>query len=96
MKPTRNRFFCREARRVKMLFPTECSAKNFMKFNSELIKEETGYSPIRSYYCQLCGGWHVTHKVKPITSNVEEALKAVQEHKILSDSKVSKKSSDAR
>lgn len=43
-----------------MLFPTEKRADNFIRFNADEIMEETGKAPVRSYYCELCGGWHVT------------------------------------
>lgn len=59
MKP-KNLIYCRAIRRSKMLFDTESKANNFLNFNSEEILEETGKAPVRSYYCTLCGGWHVT------------------------------------
>lgn len=43
-----------------MLFETESQARNFIKFNSQLILEEKGKAPVRCYYCTMCGGWHVT------------------------------------
>lgn len=60
MKPTKNRVFCRDCRRVKMLFDTQEKADAFILRNQEQIKEESGYSPKRSYHCIVCGGWHVT------------------------------------
>lgn len=62
MKPTKNRVYCVDAGKVKMLFSEQKQADNFIKFNAEEIKEESGYSPERSYYCTFCGGWHVTSK----------------------------------
>ncbi len=62
MKPTRNNFYCAMSHRTKMLFPTQKKADNFIRFNSEAIKAETGFAPIRSYYCITCLGWHVTHR----------------------------------
>ena len=46
--------------RPKMLFETKAKADNFIKFNSSEIMEESGKAPIRSYYCEICGGYHVT------------------------------------
>lgn len=60
MKPTKNRYFCIAARRTKMLFESESQAGNFIKFNRESIEELGGKIPVRSYYCPLCMGWHVT------------------------------------
>lgn len=60
MKPTKNKIFCRNCDRYKMLFETEKKANYFIKFNQEEIQEEAGYSPQRSYFCLFCGGWHVT------------------------------------
>lgn len=60
MKPTKNRYFCYDIARTKMLFSTEKKANTFMEFNSQKILKITGYAPIRAYYCASCGGWHVT------------------------------------
>ena len=60
MKPIRNQVFCVGCNRTKMLFETQAKANNFIKFNSEGIKEENGKAPVRSYYCEFCGGYHVT------------------------------------
>lgn len=62
MKPTKNRVFCKDCGRHKMLFETEKKAETFIRFNSEEIDTESGYSPVRSYYCMFCNGWHVTSK----------------------------------
>ena len=43
-----------------MLFETQAKADNFIKYNSEGILEENGKAPVRSYYCEMCGGYHVT------------------------------------
>ena len=60
MKPTRNTIFCHGCQRTKMLFETKAKADNFIRFNSEGIQEENGKAPVRSYYCGICGGYHVT------------------------------------
>jgi len=59
MKP-KNRIYCREVGRSKLLFETEKKALNFIKFNGEEIYQETGRKPERAYYCECCGGWHTT------------------------------------
>lgn len=61
MKPTKNRVFCKECSRVKMLFETEKKAQLFMKFNNEEIAAENGHAPTRAYFCESCGRWHLTH-----------------------------------
>lgn len=73
MKPSRGRVFCRECSRPKLLFDSEKKADLFIKFNADEIKECNRYAPDRSYYCIVCGGWHVTHK--PFDS----AMKSVSE-----------------
>ena len=60
MKPTRNHTYCLSCRRPKMLFETKEKADAFIRFNSGEILAETGKAPVRSYYCPLCCGYHVT------------------------------------
>ncbi len=74
MKPTKNKVFCKNCERTKMLFETEKKAENFMKFNKEQIEEESGYSPQRSYYCLFCGGWHLTSMSEYIGISKKEQL----------------------
>ena len=49
-----------------MLFETQKKADTFIRFNSEEIKEENGYCPMRSYFCIACNGWHVTSRVENV------------------------------
>ena len=63
MKP-KNRVFCYQCNRRKLLFETEKKAFNFIKFNAEEILEESGRAPNRVYYCTSCGGYHVTSSEK--------------------------------
>lgn len=44
----------------KVLFESEKKANDFIRYNKDLIAEQNGYAPVRSYYCEVCGGWHVT------------------------------------
>ena len=60
MKPTRNHVYCYGCRKHKMIFETQAKADNFILYNSEGILEENGKAPVRSYYCEICGGYHVT------------------------------------
>lgn len=67
MRPVKNRIFCLECKRAKMLFDSKSKALNFIKFNSDEIKNETGIAPTRVYYCKSCGGWHVTSRIRPVS-----------------------------
>jgi len=67
MKPTKNKVFCVSCKRSKMLFESQAKADNFILYNKEEIKEENGRAPVRSYYCRLCGGWHVTSSQSEVT-----------------------------
>ena len=60
MKPKKNQIFCVACGRPKMLFETEAEAQAFIRFNSGDILKVSRKAPVRSYYCQLCGGYHVT------------------------------------
>ena len=60
MKPKRNKVFCTDSHRTKIVFETEKKAENFIRFNADEMIEETGKAPVRCYYCASCGGWHVT------------------------------------
>lgn len=60
MKPTKNQVFCIGCQKHKMLFESKSKADNFIKYNSGDILEENEKAPVRSYYCTLCIGWHVT------------------------------------
>lgn len=85
MKPTKNRMFCYDCGRQKMLFETEKKADTFIKFNSEEIELETGYAPERSYFCIACNGWHVTSKQEAlnIKSKTEKLLEKLDEERKL-------------
>jgi hypothetical protein len=74
MRPTKNRVFCKDCGRTKMLFETEKKADNFISFNQEEIEMETGIAPKRSYFCQFCGGWHVTSIKEEIGISKNEKL----------------------
>lgn len=74
IKPVKNRVFCVDAERAKMLFDTQNKADNFIKFNAEEIKDETGYAPKRSYYCMFCNGFHVTSSIKSFGLSKKERL----------------------
>lgn len=82
MKPSRNRYYCQDCGRIKMLFTTEKQALNFIIFNASDIAQSSGYRPERCYYCDYCGGWHVTSKkeISNSKSKTEKVLKEYQKH----------------
>lgn len=96
MKPTKNRMFCKDCGRTKMLFETEKKAEGFIKFNSEEIEEISGYSPQRSYYCLFCGGWHVTSiketfglsKKEQLFAQYQQEEAKKKEEKVINQSKI--------
>ena len=67
MRPIKNRMFCLECKRPKMLFESKGKALNFIKFNSDEIKNANGIAPTRVYYCKSCAGWHVTSRTQPVS-----------------------------
>jgi len=65
MVPTKNRVYCHNSGKPKMLFEDEKKANLFLKFNTEEIQSKAGHSPVCSYFCIACNGWHVSSQVKP-------------------------------
>lgn len=78
MAKPKHTVFCYECGHSKMLFKTEEKANRFIEYNAETIGRENkkGKKPIRSYYCSVCGGWHVTsaksnpHKKYDLTNKI--------------------------
>ena len=62
--PSKNLRFCPQCRRQKMLFQTEAEALRFIAYNGEDIRLESGFAPTRAYYCEACGGYHLTSQEK--------------------------------
>ncbi len=60
MKPTKNRVWCPDCWRLKMLFKTRKKAINFIKRNKDEL--EYGGETLRAYYCRACCGWHISHQ----------------------------------
>ena len=63
-----------------MLFETKEKADAFIAYNALEILEETGKAPVRSYYCPLCCGYHVTSNP---SLEKGERMDLVDEQKIL-------------
>lgn len=60
MRPTKNHIFCVASKRPKVLFNSKVEADRFIFYNKDEISKNGNKAPIRSYYCRVCGGWHVT------------------------------------
>ena len=60
MKPKKNHNFCVACRRRKMLFESKEEADRFIAYNRDEMLKGRRKAPVRSYYCEICGGWHVT------------------------------------
>lgn len=73
MTKPKNRIFCPAIGRSKMLFESEEKANRFIEFNEPDIKENgtKEIEHLRPYYCEVCGGWHITHALL----STEEAKK---------------------
>lgn len=78
MKPTKNQVFCPDCGKTKMLFESESKAMNFIKFNKSEMKAEGKRVPRRAYYCQCCGGYHLTCSAyyKENITNTNSVIKA--------------------
>ena len=61
MPKPKNRVFCRDCRRPKLLFETEKKAETFIRFNGDEVNSG-GDSELRVYYCTACCGYHITSK----------------------------------
>ena len=83
-KPKRNKVRCLAIGRNKMLFESKSKADRFIKFNEEDIRK-TGTiglkGNLRSYYCKVCGGWHITHadlteeEIQERESRIDDVIK---------------------
>jgi ribosomal protein S27E len=93
MKPLKNKVFCYDCGRQKMLFETEVKAQAFMRFNNEEIESVNGYAPIRSYFCNVCGGWHLTSKMGEayISPKTEKILEEYETAKRLREERKAQK-----
>lgn len=105
MKP-KIRYFCVACQRPKMLFETLEEADRFIAYNRADILRGRRKAPVRSYYCEICGGWHVTSnpskedakrldvKDKALAEEVDRMVKANQSS-IPSADVISKKLNEA-
>lgn len=61
-----------------------------MNFNKEDILEETGKAPVRSYFCEVCGGFHVTsnpssEEGERMNNAIHNKIRQIQEASINAD-----------
>lgn len=88
-KPSKkNRIMCPDCGKPKLLFETESKAMNFIKWNGEDM--DNGDS-LRPYYCEACGGYHITHKKhkKVYDSNTSNLINAFNRALAYGDSMLS-------
>lgn len=81
-KPKKNRFWCIESKQFKQQFESEEKAVRFIEWNKDAFSKK--YRPVRAYFCEACGCWHLTHLVKPrrdssLTEEVIERMKKEEE-----------------
>lgn len=62
----KNRVLCAECGRQKILFESESKANRYIEYNARHVVNKQGNQPTRAYYCESCGGWHVTHHPEPL------------------------------
>jgi hypothetical protein len=82
-KPVKNRFYCYDSVKVRMLFKTEKKAINFIKLNSAEIEENSNVKLERHYYCIACNGWHITSRKEDssIKSRTEKIIRQYERAK---------------
>ena len=79
MKP-KIRYFCVACQRPKMLSETQEEADRFIAFNRDEMLRGRRKAPVRSYYYEICGGWHVTNNPsKEDAKRLDERDKALAE-----------------
>ena len=66
MESVENKIYCNDSGEDKMLFETRGGAKRFIE-KSTGLRYYSDYSPMVSYFCKSCNGWHVKNKEKPQT-----------------------------
>lgn len=59
MSKPKNRIFCPDCGKQKMLFESESKANSFIKWNKDSL---INGDKLRAYYCPACCGWHISHQ----------------------------------
>ncbi len=71
--PVANSKVCPKAGKSKLCFDSAKAAWRYIRFNSDAIRRQHGYAPVRAYYCPACSCWHVTSK--PLVETVSKGTK---------------------
>lgn len=73
MAKPKNRVWCPDCGKPKMLFDSEKGAERFIKFNGDELTDDV--SKLRVYYCTACCGYHISsHKKKNQNYNATDKL----------------------
>lgn len=85
MKP-KKRTYCPASGRAKILFETKEEADRFIVYNSQEILFQHRKAPVRSYFCAMCCGYHVTsnpslEEGEELDARVEEKLRWLEDEK---------------
>lgn len=84
-KPTKNKVWCPDIGRSKMLFETESAAKNFIKFNGDEIIDDV--SKLRVYWCPACCGYHISSHQKKETDDGRRTQNLIERYEKVNQSK---------
>lgn len=64
--------FCEKSKAKKHLFPTQEKAEKYMQNMILNVRELEGGLPQRVYYCESCGGWHMTSKAHILQQHIDD------------------------
>lgn len=82
MIKAKNKVFCLDCGKRKLLFSSEKKAETFMKFNNPGFLASDGKAMARAYFCPSCCGWHVTSKkAQPRKTMTEKVLELYENEK---------------
>ena len=80
MAKPKNRVWCPDCGRPKILFDSEKAANLFIKYNGEELTDDV--SNLRVYYCPACCGYHISsHKKKGNYDATEKLIAAYHKDK---------------
>ena len=63
MEPKREKIYCNDSKKNRILFETKAAANHFIK-RCKRVKTKWDYSTMYAYHCKYCKGWHITDNQK--------------------------------